>query len=104
MRISCPTCWISRAASAPTRCIPSCWFPVGCGVDIAAEQMVPPEEYERMLNWFYDQSLTGDIELKATCAPHYFRVRAPAPRRRSHGGTRAACGEPSHPTKSARPT
>ena len=65
--------------------------PVGCGVDIAAEQMVTPEEYERMLNWFYDQSLTGDIELKATCAPHYFRVlrqrraadrmaaRAPAP-------------------------
>ena len=48
--------------------------PVGCGVDIAAEQMVPPDEYERMLNWFYDQSLTGDIELKATCAPHYFRV------------------------------
>jgi radical SAM protein with 4Fe4S-binding SPASM domain len=48
--------------------------PVGCGVDIAAEQMVPPEEYERMLNWFYDQSLLGGIELKATCAPHYFRV------------------------------
>jgi AdoMet-dependent heme synthase len=48
--------------------------PVGCGVDIAAEQMVPPEEYERMLNWFYDQSLVGGIELKATCAPHYFRV------------------------------
>jgi AdoMet-dependent heme synthase len=48
--------------------------PVGCGVDIAAEQMVPPEEYERMLNWFYDQSLVGGIELKATCAPPYFRV------------------------------
>ena len=48
--------------------------PVGCGVDIAAEQMVAPEEYERMLNWFYDQSLLGGIELKATCAPHYFRV------------------------------
>lgn len=48
--------------------------PVGCGVDIAAEQMVPPEEYERMLNWFYDRSLDGGIELKATCAPHYFRV------------------------------
>jgi len=48
--------------------------PVGCGVDIAAEQMVPPEEYEEMLNWFYDQSLEGGIELKATCAPHYFRV------------------------------
>jgi AdoMet-dependent heme synthase len=48
--------------------------PVGCGVDIAEEQMVAPDEYERMLNWFYDQSLTGDIEMKATCAPHYFRV------------------------------
>ena len=48
--------------------------PVGCGVDIAAEQMISPEEYERTLNWFYDQSLVGDIELKATCAPHYFRV------------------------------
>jgi radical SAM protein with 4Fe4S-binding SPASM domain len=48
--------------------------PVGCGVDIAEEQMVPPQEYEQILNWFYDQSLAGDIELKATCAPHYFRV------------------------------
>ncbi len=48
--------------------------PVGCGVDIAEEQMVPPEEYEKMLNWFYDRSLEGGIELKATCAPHYFRV------------------------------
>jgi radical SAM protein with 4Fe4S-binding SPASM domain len=48
--------------------------PVGCGVDIANEQMVPPEEYERMLNWFYDRSKDGDVELKATCAPHYFRV------------------------------
>jgi len=48
--------------------------PVGCGVDIATEQMVAPEEYEEMLNWFYDRSLEGEIELKATCAPHYFRV------------------------------
>src|SRR5690242_14701717 len=48
--------------------------PVGCGVDIASEQMVAPEEYEKLLNWFYDRSLEGGIELKATCAPHYFRV------------------------------
>jgi radical SAM protein with 4Fe4S-binding SPASM domain len=48
--------------------------PVGCGVDIASDQMVAPEEYEKMLNWFYDRSLEGGIELKATCAPHYFRV------------------------------
>ena len=48
--------------------------PVGCGVDIAEEQMVPPQEYEELLNWFYDQEQKGDIEMKATCAPHYFRV------------------------------
>ena len=48
--------------------------PVGCGVDIAEEQMVPADEYERILNWFYDRAQEGGIELKATCAPHYFRV------------------------------
>ena len=67
--------------------------PVGCGVDIAAEQMVAPEEYERMLNWFYDQSMEGKIELKATCAPHYFRVvrqRRAAERRGSAALTRIA--------------
>lgn len=63
--------------------------PVGCGVDIAAEQMVPPEEYEAMLNWFYDRSLEGGIELKATCAPHYFRVA----RQRRAADRRAAAAE-----------
>jgi radical SAM protein with 4Fe4S-binding SPASM domain len=48
--------------------------PVGCGIDIAEEQMISPVEYEEMLNWFYDQSKLGELELKATCAPHYFRV------------------------------
>jgi len=76
--------------------------PVGCGVDIAAEQMVSPQEYEQMLNWFYDQSKTGDIELKATCAPHYFRVvrqRRAAERREAvaagtmtYGGSKPAIG------------
>lgn len=67
--------------------------PVGCGVDIAAEQMVSPIEYERMLNWFYDESLKGGIELKATCAPHYFRVarqRRAAERKAQGYGTTAA--------------
>lgn len=66
--------------------------PVGCGVDIAAEQMVAPEEYEKMLNWFYDRSLEGGIELKATCAPHYFRVvrqRRAAEHRSAEAATRA---------------
>jgi len=70
--------------------------PVGCGVDIAAEQMVAPEEYEEMLNWFYDQSLEGGIELKATCAPHYFRVvrqRRVADRRAAEAAAKTAAAE-----------
>ncbi len=70
--------------------------PVGCGVAIADEQMVSPEEYEKMLNWFYDRSLEGDIELKATCAPHYFRVV-----RQRRAEERRAAG---YPTASAEPT
>jgi radical SAM additional 4Fe4S-binding domain len=70
--------------------------PVGCGVDIAAEQMVPPEEYEKMLNWFYDRSLEGGIDLKATCAPHYFRVVRQ--RRAAEGHSAAAADRASHAT------
>jgi AdoMet-dependent heme synthase len=83
--------------------------PVGCGVDIAAEQMVPPEEYERMLNWFYDRSLEGGIEMKATCAPHYFRVvrqRRAAEHRSAAAAARAAQPviEPAHDSHSISPT
>jgi hypothetical protein len=27
-----------------------------------------------VLNWMYDAEMAGGIELKATCAPHYFRI------------------------------
>ncbi len=76
--------------------------PVGCGVDIAAEQMVPPEEYERMLNWFYDQSLKGGIELKATCAPHYFRVVRQ--RRAAEHRSAAAAAKAAQPVPEAAPS
>ena len=59
--------------------------PVGCGVQIADKQMVEAEEYEQILNWLYDRTVENQIELKATCAPHFFRVvrqrRAEARRR-----------------------
>jgi radical SAM protein with 4Fe4S-binding SPASM domain len=71
--------------------------PVGCGVDIADDQMVPPEEYERMLNWFYDRSLEGGIELKATCAPHYFRVVRQRRVADRHAAEAAAKASPVHP-------
>ncbi len=74
--------------------------PVGCGVEIAESQMVPPEEYEQILNWFYDRSQEGDIELKATCAPHYFRVM----RQRRAAERRAATSAPSVPPASGHPS
>lgn len=48
--------------------------PVGCGVEISDDQQITPTEYEDVLNWMYDAEMEGDIELKATCAPHYFRI------------------------------
>ncbi|MBP8292497.1 MAG: radical SAM protein [Caldilineaceae bacterium] len=48
--------------------------PVGCGVEIAPDQQISPTEYEHVLNWMYDAEMAGGIELKATCAPHYFRI------------------------------
>jgi radical SAM protein with 4Fe4S-binding SPASM domain len=50
--------------------------PVGCGVTIADTNMLPAEEYERVLEWMVDRTLEGRIQLKATCAPHYFRIAA----------------------------
>jgi heme b synthase len=48
--------------------------PVGCGAEISADQQVSPEQYEQVLNWMYDAERAGGMELKATCAPHYFRI------------------------------
>lgn len=48
--------------------------PVGCGVEIADDQQISASEYENVLNWMYDAEIKGGIELKATCAPHYFRI------------------------------
>ncbi|MDR4509908.1 MAG: radical SAM protein [Candidatus Brocadiaceae bacterium] len=48
--------------------------PVGCGVEIADDQMLAPEKYEEVLNHFYDLSKEAKIQTKATCAPHYFRI------------------------------
>ncbi len=88
--------------------------PVGCGVQIAEQQMVPPSQYEEILNWFYDREKDGKIELKATCAPHYFRVRkqrqvlekkaaASAGVGNGHAAYVAAPGHPSHAMASRHP-
>lgn len=48
--------------------------PVGCGMELTEEIMLQPAEYEKAMNWIYDRSLEGKLHLKATCAPHYFRI------------------------------
>ncbi len=48
--------------------------PVGCGLTIKDEQAIQGEDAERILSWFYDRSLDSNLELKATCAPHYYRI------------------------------
>ena len=48
--------------------------PVGCGLTIAEEQAIRGEEAEEILTWFYKRSTETTMELKATCAPHYYRI------------------------------
>lgn len=48
--------------------------PVGCGVQIADHQLLSPERYEEILTWFCQASQDGNFEVKATCAPHYYRI------------------------------
>ena len=38
------------------------------------EEVITAEEYEEVLNWFYDFRKTTSMHLKATCAPHYYRI------------------------------
>lgn len=48
--------------------------PVGCGMTLSESIMLDDAEYEQALHWVYDRQQEGRIQLKATCAPHYFRV------------------------------
>ena len=48
--------------------------PVGCGLTIAEDQSVDANRAEDILNWFFDRSLDSGMELKATCAPQYYRI------------------------------
>ncbi|MGO8683128.1 MAG: heme b synthase [Thermoleophilia bacterium] len=68
--------------------------PTGRGKELE-EQELPPEEYEKALNWMYDAQQTSELFFKPTDVPHYWRVmrqRAKAEGRKievhphSHGG------------------
>ena len=47
--------------------------PTGRGKYIV-DQEINAKEYEETLNWFYDQYNKTSMQLKATCAPHYYRI------------------------------
>jgi radical SAM protein with 4Fe4S-binding SPASM domain len=47
--------------------------PTGRGKYIV-DQSINAEEYEKTLNWFYDRKAVTPLQLKATCAPHYYRI------------------------------
>ncbi|MDL2307404.1 heme b synthase [Desulfovibrio sp. OttesenSCG-928-C06] len=47
--------------------------PMGRGAEIQ-DQVITAAEYEEVLNWFYDFRKTTSMHLKATCAPHYYRI------------------------------
>ncbi len=47
--------------------------PTGRGKYIL-DQAITADEYESTLNWFYDQKKQTRLQLKATCAPHYYRI------------------------------
>lgn len=45
---------------------------VGRGRELDAE--VSPERQERLLHWLYARHREGRMHIRATCAPHYFRI------------------------------
>ncbi len=47
--------------------------PTGRG-EAMANLTITKEEYEERLNWIYDKSQSLPIDIKPTCAPHYYRI------------------------------
>ena len=47
--------------------------PMGRGAGLA-DQVITAKEYEEVLHWFYGFRKTTKMQLKATCAPHYYRI------------------------------
>lgn len=47
--------------------------PTGRGKDLARYE-IDPEEYEEVLTWTYEKAKDLPIQMKPTCAPHYYRI------------------------------
>lgn len=66
--------------------------PVGCGEQIADDQMLSAEDTERRLRELYSLAERTTLEVKATCAPHYYRIVRQQPAAPDAGGD--AAGKP----------
>lgn len=56
----------------------ACWdlfflIPTGRARALETSEM-PPEQYERTLNWLYDLQASSPLPVKQTCAPHFRRI------------------------------
>ena len=47
--------------------------PTGRGKELV-HQEISAMDYEKSLHWFYEQREKVPLQLKATCAPHYYRI------------------------------
>lgn len=47
--------------------------PTGRGKEMEADE-ISPEDYEKTLNWLFDKQRDLGLFIKATCAPHYYRI------------------------------
>jgi heme b synthase len=47
--------------------------PTGRARDMV-DQELDAHEYEKLLHWFYDMRNKVPLQIKATCAPHYYRI------------------------------
>ncbi|MDO9556400.1 MAG: heme b synthase [Coriobacteriia bacterium] len=47
--------------------------PTGRGEDLLDKEL-PPEEYEKVLEWAYERQKTSPLHFKPTDAPHYYRI------------------------------
>ncbi|MBN1343348.1 MAG: radical SAM protein [Phycisphaerae bacterium] len=73
--------------------------PVGCGEQIAEDQMLSPTETEQRLLELHTLSESTQLQIKATCAPHYYRiVRQQKARSRREGGPAEHGDGSGHPT------
>jgi heme b synthase len=50
--------------------------PVGCGAELDEAARLTPAEMEKVLRWLFEKSLElrGQVHIKATCAPQYYRI------------------------------